>query len=175
MASLDWSQCPAVESIPGKVSGAWVFKGTRTPVAVVFENLEDGMTVDEDFEVKEHAYPGAHQLLERIGRLDGLTTEPRLLHHHEHLKWRRRLQRVHEPQEAGPVGELRPGDPVILGDVRVIHDSAPADRVRAGVGFLAGDGLCLGGNVALIGGLAAMCHRLLNVALHLFRPCAQPV
>ena len=47
MALLDWSQCPAVESIPGKVSGAWVFKGTRTPVAVVFENLEDGMTIDE--------------------------------------------------------------------------------------------------------------------------------
>ena len=47
MGSLDWSQCPAVESIPGKVSGAWVFKRTRTPVAVVFENLEDGMTVDE--------------------------------------------------------------------------------------------------------------------------------
>jgi uncharacterized protein (DUF433 family) len=47
MAALDWSQCPIVESIPGKVSGAWVFKGTRTPVAVVFENLEDGMTIDE--------------------------------------------------------------------------------------------------------------------------------
>ena len=47
MAPLDWSQCPAVESIPGKLSGAWVFKGTRTPVAVVFENLEDGMTIDE--------------------------------------------------------------------------------------------------------------------------------
>jgi uncharacterized protein (DUF433 family) len=47
MAALDWSQCPAVESIPGKVSGAWVFKGTRTPVALVFENLEDGMTVGE--------------------------------------------------------------------------------------------------------------------------------
>ena len=47
MASLDWSLCPVVESIPGKVSGAWVFKGTRTPVAVVFENLEDGMTIDE--------------------------------------------------------------------------------------------------------------------------------
>jgi uncharacterized protein (DUF433 family) len=44
---LDWSQCDAVESIPDKVSGAWVFKGTRMPVAVVFENLEDGMTVDE--------------------------------------------------------------------------------------------------------------------------------
>ena len=50
MAALDWSQCPAVESIPGKVSGAWVFKGTRTPVSVVFENLEDGMTIDEVIE-----------------------------------------------------------------------------------------------------------------------------
>jgi uncharacterized protein (DUF433 family) len=50
MASLDWSECSAVERIPGKVSGAWVFKGTRTPVAVVFENLEDGMTIDEVME-----------------------------------------------------------------------------------------------------------------------------
>jgi uncharacterized protein (DUF433 family) len=50
MAVLDWSQCPAVESIPGKVSGAWVFKRTRTPVAIVFENLEDGMTIDEVLE-----------------------------------------------------------------------------------------------------------------------------
>ena len=47
MAALDWSQCPAVESVPGKVSGAWVFRGTRMPVSVVFENLEDGITVDE--------------------------------------------------------------------------------------------------------------------------------
>lgn len=46
MAHLDWSQCPAVESIPGKVSGAWVFRGTRTPVSIVFENLQD-MSVDE--------------------------------------------------------------------------------------------------------------------------------
>jgi uncharacterized protein (DUF433 family) len=44
MASLDWSQCPAVESVPGKRSGAWVFRGTRTPVSTV--NLED-MSVDE--------------------------------------------------------------------------------------------------------------------------------
>ena len=50
MPSLDWSQCSAVESIPGKVSGAWVFKGTRTPVAIVFENLQDGMTIDEVIE-----------------------------------------------------------------------------------------------------------------------------
>jgi uncharacterized protein (DUF433 family) len=45
--SLDWSQCEAVESIPGKVSGAWVFRGTRTPVSTILENLEDGMTIDE--------------------------------------------------------------------------------------------------------------------------------
>ena len=44
--TLDWSQCPAVESMPGKVSGAWVFKNTRTPVSTVFENLQD-MSIDE--------------------------------------------------------------------------------------------------------------------------------
>jgi uncharacterized protein (DUF433 family) len=47
MSNLDWSQCPAVESIPGKVSGAWVFRGTRMPVQAVFENLEAGMSVSE--------------------------------------------------------------------------------------------------------------------------------
>lgn len=46
MATLDWSQCQAVESIPGKRSGAWVFRGTRTPVSSVFENLQD-MSVEE--------------------------------------------------------------------------------------------------------------------------------
>lgn len=53
MATLDWSQCPAVESIPGKVSGAWLFKGTRLPVATVIENLEDSSIeeVMEQFDV----------------------------------------------------------------------------------------------------------------------------
>ena len=49
MANLDWSQCPAVESIPGKVSGAWVFRDTRLPVATVIENLED-LSVEEVME-----------------------------------------------------------------------------------------------------------------------------
>ena len=51
--ALDWSQCPAVESIPGKVSGAWVFRGTRLPVATVIENLEDSSIeeVMEQFDV----------------------------------------------------------------------------------------------------------------------------
>jgi uncharacterized protein (DUF433 family) len=47
MASLDWSQCPAVESVPGRRSGAWVFSGTRMPVATVFENLEAGSDIEE--------------------------------------------------------------------------------------------------------------------------------
>jgi uncharacterized protein (DUF433 family) len=47
MAALDWSQCPAVESVPGRLSGAWVFRDTRMPVSAVFENLEAGATVDE--------------------------------------------------------------------------------------------------------------------------------
>jgi uncharacterized protein (DUF433 family) len=47
MAMIEWSQCPAVEQIPGKVSGAWLFKGTRVPVKALFENLEGGATVQE--------------------------------------------------------------------------------------------------------------------------------
>ena len=50
MASLDWTQCPAVERVPGKRSGAWVFRDTRTPVSVVFENLEVGATISEVME-----------------------------------------------------------------------------------------------------------------------------
>ena len=51
MATLDWSQCPAVESVPGKVSGAWVFKGTRMPVQTIIENLEAGLSSREITEV----------------------------------------------------------------------------------------------------------------------------
>ena len=45
---LDSSQCPEVERSPGKVSGAWVFRGTRVPVRALFENLEDDASI-EDF------------------------------------------------------------------------------------------------------------------------------
>jgi uncharacterized protein (DUF433 family) len=48
--ALDWTKCAAVESVPGKVSGAWVFRGTRLPVATIFENLEDGLTIEEIME-----------------------------------------------------------------------------------------------------------------------------
>lgn len=47
---LDWSQCSEVERSPAKVSGAWLFRNTRVPVKTLFENLEDGATVDEFLE-----------------------------------------------------------------------------------------------------------------------------
>jgi uncharacterized protein (DUF433 family) len=50
MANLDWSECPAVESVPEKRSGAWVFRDTRTPVSVVFDNLEAGASISEIME-----------------------------------------------------------------------------------------------------------------------------
>ena len=69
MSTLDWSQCPAVESIPGKVSGAWVFRGTRMPVASVFENLEDGMTIAE---VKEQ-FDVTDEQIKAVLRFAGLS------------------------------------------------------------------------------------------------------
>ncbi len=46
----DGSKCPAVESVPGRVSGAWVFTGTRLPVSSLFETLESGAPVEEYLE-----------------------------------------------------------------------------------------------------------------------------
>jgi uncharacterized protein (DUF433 family) len=50
MANLDWSQCDAVESVPGKVSGAWVLRGTRMPVSAIFENIAAGASIDDIME-----------------------------------------------------------------------------------------------------------------------------
>jgi uncharacterized protein (DUF433 family) len=47
---LDWSQCPAVERVSGKVGGAWLFRGTRVPVRALFENLDGGARIDEFLE-----------------------------------------------------------------------------------------------------------------------------
>jgi len=47
---LNWSECPVVERAPDKVSGAWLFKGTRVPVKALFENLESGARVDDFLE-----------------------------------------------------------------------------------------------------------------------------
>lgn len=50
MPTLDWSQCDAVESVPDRRSGAWVFRDTRMPVATIFENLEAGSSIEEIIE-----------------------------------------------------------------------------------------------------------------------------
>lgn len=50
MAALDWSQCPVVGSVPGRLGGAWVFRNTCMPVSAVFENLEAGASIDEIIE-----------------------------------------------------------------------------------------------------------------------------
>jgi uncharacterized protein (DUF433 family) len=47
MAVLDWSQCDAVESVPGKMSGTWVLRGTRMPVSAIFENIAAGASIDD--------------------------------------------------------------------------------------------------------------------------------
>jgi uncharacterized protein (DUF433 family) len=65
MASLDWSQCPVVESIPGKVSGAWVFRGTRVPVAAIFENLKNSPIEEvlENFHVTLPISPDGYKII----------------------------------------------------------------------------------------------------------------
>ena len=48
--NIEWDNCPAVECEAGKVSGAWVFRGTRVPLRALFENLEGGASVDDFLE-----------------------------------------------------------------------------------------------------------------------------
>ena len=66
---IDWSTCTAVERDPERVSGAWVFRGSRVPVAALFENLEDGVSVGEVIAL----FPGvsleqARAVLEHVAR-----------------------------------------------------------------------------------------------------------
>ena len=77
MATLDWSQCPAVESIPGKRSGAWVFRDTRTPVSVVFDNLEVGASIGEIMEWFHLSHEQVVAVIEFAARsLDGPPLPP---------------------------------------------------------------------------------------------------
>ena len=81
MASLDWSQCPAVESIPGKVGGAWVLRGTRLPVATVIENLED-LSIDEvieQFDVTREQVAAVLEFVAQSLRTDGVPAGARSL------------------------------------------------------------------------------------------------
>ena len=62
---IDWNTCPSVEHDPDKVSGVWLFRGTRIPVSALFENIEDGVKISEFIEL----FPGVkneqiHDVLE---------------------------------------------------------------------------------------------------------------
>jgi uncharacterized protein (DUF433 family) len=75
---INWSDCPAVERHGERLSGAWVFRGTRVPVAALFENLEDGVTVAQFGEL----FPGvtadqARAVLDFIAR-QSLAAAPRI-------------------------------------------------------------------------------------------------
>ncbi len=78
MATLDWSQCPAVESIPGKVSGAWVFRGTRLPVSAIFENLEAGASIQEIAEWFDVKPEQIKEVLEFAARSLDVPVQPHL-------------------------------------------------------------------------------------------------
>ena len=81
MAALHGSQCPIVDGVPGTMSGAWVFRGTRMPVCAVFDNLEDGMSIDEIVQL----YDGltreqAQSVLEFAARSIDVPSPPGLTH-----------------------------------------------------------------------------------------------
>lgn len=73
-ADFGWAGCPAVECDPQRFSGAWVFRGTRIPVAALFENLEDGVSLTEFLEL----FPGvtqeqARMVLDHVARTTAAT------------------------------------------------------------------------------------------------------
>jgi uncharacterized protein (DUF433 family) len=77
MAALDWSQCRAVESVPDRLGGAWVFRDTRMPVSAVFENLEAGTSIDDIVEQFEITREQISAVLEFAARsLDAPTSTP---------------------------------------------------------------------------------------------------
>ena len=73
MATLDWSQCPAVESVPDKLSGTWVLKNTRMPLAAIFENLEAGSDIAEIVEQFHVSGEQIQEVLEFAARSFDLT------------------------------------------------------------------------------------------------------
>jgi uncharacterized protein (DUF433 family) len=79
MATLDWSQCAAVESVPGKVSGAWVFKNTRMPVSIVFANLEVGASISEIMEWFHLSHEQIVAVIEFVARSLDTPQPPRQL------------------------------------------------------------------------------------------------
>src|SRR5207247_911494 len=105
-------------------------------------------------EVEEHAHAGLDELLQRVGCLDLLAAEPRLLRHDEDLERWPRLQGVHESDEARTFDELGAGDPVVDVDVLVGDGPALPRRVHARMLELTLDRVTLVAGAGLVGALA---------------------
>jgi len=74
---IDWSSCPSLELNPDLLSGAWVFRGTRVPVVALFENLENGVSINEFIEL----FPGvdlahARSVLKHIAKSTIAANQP---------------------------------------------------------------------------------------------------
>ncbi len=54
---IDWSQCSDVERVPGRLSGAWVVRGTRVPTQAVIDNADDGFSAEQIAEGIYHGLP----------------------------------------------------------------------------------------------------------------------
>src|SRR5262249_39178756 len=107
-------------------------------------------------EVIEDSHTRGDELLERAHRRDHLASETALLRHDEHLERRPRFQCVHQPQESGPVRELRAADAVIDVDVLVGNNPTLPSGVRVAVLHLPGDGFLLVGDAGLLRALACV-------------------
>jgi uncharacterized protein (DUF433 family) len=63
MATIDWSDCPLVEVVPGRVSGALLLKNTRLPVEAIIGNYDafrdEGLSPDAAIAETLDCYPEA--------------------------------------------------------------------------------------------------------------------
>ena len=63
MATIDWSNCPLIEVVPGKVSGALLLKNTRLPVEAITGNYDafrdEGLSPDAAIAETLDCYPEA--------------------------------------------------------------------------------------------------------------------
>lgn len=64
----NWDGCPVVERVAGKVSGAWVFRDTRFPLYVLYDNLAGGARIDEFIEWYDCDKASAIAVLEHAAR-----------------------------------------------------------------------------------------------------------
>jgi hypothetical protein len=98
----------------------------------------------------------ADQLFQDIARLDLLPPDAIAVRDQQRLERGPRFERAHQPEEAGPAGELGTRDPVVLVDMGGVHRPALARGVGPGLLDLPRDGLGLLGDAGLVGGLAGV-------------------